>query len=422
MTDSDQSRRPRVSLRGKGRAILLGEKTSPPPEAETNDPAALEDPDPALAALLAGGRLPAPDLPGGSPRVVPGEARPADSQPDRSPASGLASLTPTEPEVWPDGMERGAEADRSADMPAQPLFEAPGPYIGAIQSPNDLDEVENLKAPREDGLIVERPVLEPLPPAVRDPFGESMPRANSAEWFGQTARANQQLLNWFIDDDRLRDLWRQIDDLQEELIESVRGDRCDTDVHLKELLEASALLLQSRENYDDARAVVYRIRADLNRRRKVEHDIARYRPPLLRYHLVWGALWLILVVVGRPLLERAGLFSAGDVQVAFFPVMFGVLGALVSGYLTLDRHTTHLRDFDPLHVSWYVFNPLLGGVMGLFMLLLYAVVNQDVIRPGAAEPMEQAVVWLLCALAGMNQHAVLRYMFRLLDRLASGVN
>lgn len=422
MTDSDQSRRPRVSLRGRGRAILLGDETGPPPEAETGDPTALEDPDSALAALLAGGRLSAPDLPGGLPRVVPGEARPADSPSEPSPAPGLAALTPTEPEVWPDGTGRVAGDALPAETPARPLLEAPGPYIGAIPSPSDVDEVEGVSEPREGGLIVERPVLEPLPPAVRDPFGESMPRANSAQWFGQTGQANQQLLDWFIDDNRLRDLWRQIDDLQEELIESVRGDRCDTDVHLKELLEASALLLQSRENYDDARAVVYRIRADLNRQRKVEQDIARYRPPLLRYYFAWGALWLILVVVGRPLLERAGLFGAGDVQVAFFPVMFGVLGALVSGYLTLDRHTTHLRDFDPLHVSWYLFNPLLGGVMGLFMLLLYAVVNQDVIRPGAAEPMEQAVVWLLCALAGMNQHAVLRYMFRLLDRLASGVN
>lgn len=119
MTDSDQSRHPRVSLRGKGRAILLGDETSPP-EAETNDPTTLEDPDPALAALLAGGRLSAPDLPGGSPRVVPGEARPADSPPDRSPASGLASLTPTEPEVWPEGIGRVAEDALPAERPAQP--------------------------------------------------------------------------------------------------------------------------------------------------------------------------------------------------------------------------------------------------------------------------------------------------------------
>ena len=127
-----------------------------------------------------------------------------------------------------------------------------------------------------------------------------------------------------------------------------------------------------------------------------------------------------IAMIGQTLIERSGLFPAGGVSIVFYPVMFGVLGALVSGFLTLERHTTHLRDFDPLHVSWYLFNPPLGAVMGLLMLLLYAIVNQDVLQPGAAEPMELAVVWLLCALAGMNQHAVLRHIYRLLDRLASG--
>lgn len=355
MPDSDSPRPTRASLRGKGRAILLGGHIEPP-----------LDPD--------------------------------DLAPLQTPSS---SVPPQE-----------FAGDR-------PLFEAPGPSIGAIQSPNEVEDAPDLGEPREGGLVYE-PGVAPLPEAVGDPFGSGVARPRSLALFQQTTAPDPDLLERLVADANVIQLWQQIDALHEELINEVRGDRCETDTYLDELLQASGKLLEKRENYDDARAIYNRIRADLNRRRKVERDIAHYRPRLLKYYLVWSVVWAALMLTGQALIERTGLFSPAGVPLVFYPVMFGVLGALVSGYLTLDRHTTHLRDFDPLHVSWYIFNPLLGAVMGLLMLLLYAVVNQDVIQPGAAEPMEHAVVWLLCALAGMNQHAVLRHMFRLLDRLTSG--
>lgn len=371
MPESDKPER-RASLRGKGRAILLGEHVDLPAQPALSQ---LEDADPQLAALLAGGRSSDAEA-SGTPRIVPGASR--------------------------------------------PLYEAPGPSIGAIQAPNDVDEIPDLLGPGEGGLMIAPPAFDSLPEAVGDPFPPNVPRHDSKWLFPPSASPDSALLVRLVPDAMVVGLWQEIEALHQRLIEAVRGDRCNTDIHQKELLEASELLLQSRANYDNARARVMRIKADLSRQEKVERDIARYRPPLLRYYLIWGAAWALAMTFGPALLAQAGGSEVLNVPVVFYPVMFGVLGALVSGYLTLDRHTTHLRDFDPLHVSWYLFNPPLGAVMGLLMLLLYAIVNQDVIEPGAAEPMEQAVVWLLCALAGMNQHAVLRHMFRLLDRLASG--
>lgn len=364
MPESERSRPVRASLRGKGRSILIGGHIDPP----------LDEDD--LA--------PQPEFP--------------------------SSLVP--PQEF--------AADR-------PLFEAPGPSIGAIQSPNDVEDAPDLVEPREGGLVYE-PAAEPPPEAaddrfsdtIDDPFGVATPRPNTDVWLPQPRPTDPEILAQLVADANVMELWKQIESLHEELINSVRGDRYDTDTHLKELRDASALLLEKRENYDEARAIYTRVRADLNRQRKVEADIAFHRPRLLKYYLAWGAVWTVVALTGQGLIERTGLFPAAGVPIVFYPVMFGVLGALVSGYFTLERHTTHLRDFDPLHVSWYVFNPPLGAVMGLLMLLLYAIVNQDVLQPGTAEPMEQAVVWLLCAVGGMNQHAVLRHMFRLLDRLASG--
>lgn len=309
----------------------------------------------------------------------------------------------------------------------RPLFEAPGPSLGTIQPPNAIEDAPELQDPRDGGLMVDARALaapdtigEPLSGADGDVFGPASPRDELELWLPPAPPSDPEQLARLVADASVMQLWRQIEALHEELINTVRGDRCDTDTHLKELRYASALLLAKRENYDEARAIYNRIRADLNRQRKVAQDIAAHRPWLLKYYLVWGAVWAVVALTGQTVIERTGLFPAEGVPIVFYPVMFGILGALVSGYFTLERHTTHLRDFDPLHVSWYIFNPPLGAVMGLLMLLLYAIVNQDVLQPGAAEPMEQAVVWLLCAVGGMNQHAVLRHMFRLLDRLASG--
>lgn len=364
MADNESSNHRRASLQGKGRAILLGSHAAP------------SDLAPPAEDEAESGQAPPPEVWAPPPVVTPGAGR--------------------------------------------PLYEAPGPSIGTAQSPNAVDEVADLAEPREGGLIIEPRALLPVPEAIGDPFGSPAPRAPSNGYFKDAVAADPALVNKLVPDEAVRQLWMQIEALQEDVIRVVRGDRCETDTYQKDLLDASALLLEKRENYDNARAIVNRVRADLARQRVVQADIARYRPRLLGYYLAWSIAWAILMLIGRALIERAGLSAASGVPLVFYPVMFGVLGALVSGYLTLDRHTTHLRDFDPLHVSWYLFNPLLGAVMGLLMLLLYAIVNQDVIRPGAAEPMEQVVVWLLCALAGMNQHAVLRHMFRLLDRLSTG--
>jgi hypothetical protein len=101
------------------------------------------------------------------------------------------------------------------------------------------------------------------------------------------------------------------------------------------------------------------------------------------------------------------------------PMLFGIAGALISGYLTLERHTTKLHDFDPVHVSWYLFNPLLGAVMGLIMFMIAAIANEDLLQDTGSTA-ERAITYLLCVLAGMNQNNVLRQLNNLLKRVGPG--
>ena len=148
-------------------------------------------------------------------------------------------------------------------------------------------------------------------------------------------------------------------------------------------------------------------------------DIARYRPLLLNYMVGWvialGVLFLLkalFVGVG----EAVGVSIVG---VLYYPLLLGIAGALLAGYLTLERHATRLRDFDPIYISWYLFNPLLGGVMGLLAFLVASIANEDLLRDSATEA-EYAITYLLCVVAGMNQTPILRAVHDVLRRFGRG--
>lgn len=493
---SNPDPRPRASLRGKGREILLGEHSETPPSPDREaaqpvplpeeqghvDPAALKlspdetealldfSPDsPAYAAEASfpSDTAPVPtkaaSTPFEAPEVTPddvlldwmkgepaGEEVLAASGPDLYTPAGPDAETAVYPEM-PDWSaearpEAGVDALPLAEREPQPAFPWPEPAYPPLpetepatsqtaeqwsemlpvemqdQVPNAVPAVPASQPVVESGAggsLVAESQAEPL---LTDPFltnNKEFKRPTARALFDETAHADAALLTLLVDDDHILKLSQQIEALQEDLAQHVYGDRKTADAYQKELLQASSLLLSSRENYDDARAIVYRIRSDMNRQRKAEADIRRYRPLLLNYYIGWGIALMVLFLLKALFTGVTDAVGAGVASAMYYPILVGTGGALVSGYLTLERHTTRLRDFDPLHISWYLFNPLLGGVMGLLMFLLASIANDDLLR-GTANDAENAITYLLCVVAGMNQNSVLHQLNDLLKRFGKG--
>ncbi len=180
------------------------------------------------------------------------------------------------------------------------------------------------------------------------------------------------------------------------------GDRERTDLYQQELLKASALLLQSRANYDEVRAIVLRVRADLARDAQVAQDVARYKPQIIRYLVLMFVLWLILMALEPLFRQFANSVGLNALSLIYHPSLLGMLGAIVNGYFTLNRHAIRLRDFDPAHVSWYLMNPLVGLVMGLLMALLFGAGIVSTLSAGVltteGELLNQYpfLLWVLC--------------------------
>lgn len=434
-----QGASPRASIRGMGWEILRGES---PPEHYV---AGLPEEDAQTEAPLLAETV-------GDPRAATGQlagARQSDSAavldrlaaPEYSKLHGQTTPTPmprterqaslTEPAAPPaaaleyEATPRIESALRGV-LPARPTYE-PRPAVAQItpDQPEDVTttsaaEGARLALSREDLAEAALLGLEPIPTGPTP----TAPRPGSGDLFGdaQDIPPADDLLDRFVTDERLDELWGEVEALQAALAEATPGNRARYDTYQKEVLQAYTLLLQNRANYDDVRAIVYRIRGELRQDARSAEAIQQYRPRLLIFFvislLIWAGLMLLEPAFGRFVTDA---LDVRLLALLYHPTLFGMLGAILNGYFTLNRHMIHERDFDPVHVSWYVMNPLVGAIMGLLMALLFGtgIVSTVGISALAQEPAGQYpfLLWVLCFLAGYNQNVVMRLLSWTFDQL-----
>lgn len=455
MDAPDDERRPRATLRGKGRAILLGqrplspENIAPPDQATPAEREALSL-DPASLRLSAEEtralfdlRAPLPALDETLPLMPARPGAPPPRAPEPAPAiqrpAPAARVAPEVEDALADLPDWLTGPGLVADLPGAVGRDTSGAPPAAPDDAQPLAEREPAVPVRAAPALYEtHPAVESLTPDTPEAWSSEPRAATLAEAetaptaaaqdaaappesavAGLSPSPSEAAAPLLVDDERLRKLAAQIEAVQDDLAHRPSGDASVVLNFQGVLADASRMLAESRGNYEAVRATVYRVRTEINRQRKTDADIARYRPLLLNYMVGWvialGVLFLLkalFVGVG----EAVGVPIVGAL---YYPLLLGIAGALLAGYMTLERHTTRLRDFDPIHVSWYLFNPLLGGVMGLLAFLIVSIANEDLLRESATEA-EYAMTYLLCFVAGMNQTPILRAVHDVLRRFGRG--
>jgi hypothetical protein len=337
------------------------------------------------------------------PNQPPGEAVPLPEQTSDAPyvpRPEVEALTPRTPETMPVDSDQ-ALASESGSAPTTPGDES---GVAVPAAPTKTDGV--------GGMIDQVKVRGMVDPSEMP----VVPRAPSSELFKPQAdqTPNEEIVKQFVTPQRLRDLWHQIDALQEDVIQSVQADRSGTDVYQQDLLYASSLLLQAPGNYDEAREIVYRIRGDLLREKRVTESVRRYVPLLLIYYAVW------LVVIGAatrldPQFRQMIPDNLPILKLAFPPILFGGLGALFNGVMAIIDHTTRRRDFDPVYISWYLINPLSGALLGLVTFILFVVTGTSftpnlISDPNVANTQTPLAIWLLAFVVGWQQNTAVRLL------------
>jgi hypothetical protein len=330
--------------------------------------------------------------------------------------NSLETITPTEPETL-SGDQIPTDLYEEYDYSAEE-FEAAMESAGA-EPIEDIGETGADYYPEEEELTRSSGMMIPSSQQP-DPFGEREIRRPARDIFQPGSLVpDQELLRLFVDDNRLRELFELIEALQEEIVENVRGERGNTDTYQEELLEASNLLMQSRENYDEARAIVYRVRADLNRERRVDEDIRRFRPLINNIYIGMGIFVAVLAGLGELFISVADSVGVPWIGQGYYPALAGAVGALLFGVRTLRAHTTTYRDFDPSHVDWYIMNPLLGMVSGFLLYLFLLATSVTSVSSTTFEINGARPLILLAAVAvGYNQNVVISLLDTARQRLA----
>ncbi len=322
------------------------------------------------------------------PNQASGEAVPLpdrNQQPAYVPRPEVEALTPKTPEVLPPRPSSGPQVTSTVMSVISDLPGIPKAGGGVQFGPDTLSAAP---PPRQ---------------AARDVF-KSDPEMV----------ADGNLVHQLITSQRLRDLWNQMDALQEEVIQNVTADRTTTDNYQQDLLYASSLLLQSADKYDQAREVVYRVRGDLLREKKVAADIRRWRPLLLAYYALW---FIIVVVVSHfdPQFRALMPDSVPILKLAYPPILFAVLGSLFNGIMAVNQHTTQQKDFDASFVSWYLINPIVGGLLGLIVFVFFVVTGTSftpnlISDPNVASSQSPLVIWLLAFIIGWQQNTAVQLL------------
>lgn len=414
-------RRRRVSLRGKGREILTGGPPDEPPDDGVDARAlrltpqeaaslwALEaasaDESVASPMLLEDGDL-IPAWQQGAPEVagdLPAASEPSDPAPD-APAD-----LPEAEEPVPDVEQAvaGARDGVTGTIEQTPDPEDLRPYflpefdrIADLRATTRTVEEEESRSPE---TLPDAGTL-PAPEISGPPPGERLPVA-----YGYAGLAT------VIDDEMLRRFLAQIEALQDDLAQALEFDPAVVEAWQRQLFEAHVRLVQSRANYEAARMAVVGIQTEMNRQRRVRADVMRYRPLLLNYLVGWGIGWVVLMALKSMVAGIADTIGLTLVAAAYYPALFGVLGALVGSYLALERHAIRQRDFDPLYITGYLANPLLGGAAGLLVFLAFGLANHHVLD-GTTTDLERIVLWITAAVVGLNQSAILRRVAALFPR------
>jgi len=200
--------------------------------------------------------------------------------------------------------------------------------------------------------------------AAFDPFERSLQRTERAS-ADSDLPPDPMLEEFFLTEQRVQRLWDEINDTYDIAINDVRGHFEVTEQAVRDLKKAREYLLAGRENYDNAEAIVNEVKARLRLEEKVRQWTATRATWLGAYLVAWFLILSAITLFLPRLVNTASNYVYPWMAATIIPALLGVFGGVVGAMWILIKHTAIKRDFDPIHTTWYLSNPLLGGALAV---------------------------------------------------------
>ena len=232
-------------------------------------------------------------------------------------------------------------------------------------------------------------------------------------------KEDEFILNLLVTNDRIEQLWTRIDRAEMLAVadeNSLPGQRAENFENLK---AARNLILGGRKNYEDALRYVMEVESDLHYAGRVRHWSSTWATGILAYNI----FWLALLVFGYTQTNRvvvaivdAGLIDKNFGLTVWLAILSGGLGGVVKAFFSLVTHVTK-QDFDTQHRIWYWTSPIIGSVLGIFVIF-FSQLGLTSIGTGVGTSLNASlVVYSLAWIIGYNQNILLELIDRVKETL-----
>jgi hypothetical protein len=261
-----------------------------------------------------------------------------------------------------------------------------------------------------------------------DPFVSVWP-PSSSEGESLTLPADKDLQEILVTRGRIQELWERINQTYDGLLQG--GEQyayASAKQSIADLRQARELLVSGAQNYDEAEQLVVEVQTRLLRERKTRQWARRYGPLLMLYLIVWLVALSVLLffVFSTDTFAIASVIPDWIGTSWLIAGFFGSLGGTVGAFWVLIKHISVRRDFDPVHTSWYVTNPLMGYAVGVLTALivsgggrLLSLMAGGVVISSPAD-IDAPFLYVVSLIAGFNQNVLLRLVDRFARALLPG--
>jgi hypothetical protein len=236
--------------------------------------------------------------------------------------------------------------------------------------------------------------------------------------------ADQNLVDLFVPDDKLRALWQEIEALEKEIVSSTgvgRLGKRTTDEFIDRLAAARNLLMNHREQFEEANREVVMVRYRLARIRNTSFVEDRR---VISFYLV---LLLVLELLSFIALDRASRLVAEPATVVGLPlntlwfiILWGGVGGIFAAAWSLV--VRHVDDYDPQYAHWYYLSPLMALVTGpLIAMLAQVVLPATMLTVTVGQPADLSVnpivLYILAFVVGFQQNLLLNLLNYAVERI-----
>ncbi|MEK7786306.1 MAG: hypothetical protein AAB658_12915, partial [Chloroflexota bacterium] len=229
---------------------------------------------------------------------------------------------------------------------------------------------------------------------------------------------DESMVSRLITNERVDQLWRRIEAAEKQAVSDDSSLPHQRTANLENLKAARNLLLGGRKNYEDAQRYVVEVESDLLYANRVRRWSYSYGLLVLFYDLIWLGLLAWGALSGGAVSERfaiAGtLLTAEFTLTIWVTVLSGGLGGVTKSFFSLATHVSK-QDFDRQHMMWYLTSPLMGAVMGVFVVMATQIGIFTLSGGNTSGGSAVYILYVLSWLAGFQQNIALKLVERAIE-------